>query len=353
MRRATAWIALSAAVATVAFAAPTPVSSVAWDLATVDRVSKGSAERGAALHASCDACHGAEGISTTPEVPDLAGQDSRYLYKQIVDYRTGARASPLMKTYVATLSDLDAANLAAYYGSRKRPVGDVKPAPDAATMGLIRIGDGGRMIVACVYCHGDGGSGNPGMYGMPTLAGQKGVYLQQTLRAFQTGERRNDVYAPMRDSVKRLSQDEIAALASYYSGTKVAPLAPPVAVASAVVPTAPARPPTSPDGWYLELQARAGEGAYAAQCASCHGPALDGGMGPALAGRAFWSRWGGKPFSAIFTEVHARMPMQAPGSVASATSIDIVAFLLQRNGVPAGPKALTDATDLSRALPTR
>jgi hypothetical protein len=47
------------------------------------------------------------------------------------------------------------------------------------------------------------------------------------------------------------------------------------------------------------------------------------------------------------------MPMQAPGSVAPAASIDILAFVLQRNGVPPGPRALTDTTDLSRALPAR
>jgi cytochrome c553 len=282
----------------------------------------------------------------------LAGQDPRYLYKQIVDFRTGARASPLMKDYVAALSDQDAVDIAAFYASRKRAASEVKPVSNAATMDLIRIGDGGRMIVACVYCHGDRGAGNPGMYGVPALGGQRGAYLQATLRAFQTGERRNDVYAAMRDSVKRLSQDEIALLASYFSGTQVAPLPPPVAPAQVALAPA-ATLAVAPDGWYLESQARAGEAAYGSQCASCHGAALGGGMGPPLVGKNFWSQWGGKPFSAIYTEVHARMPMQAPGSVAPPASIAILAYLLQRNGVPPGPKALTDTTDLSRALPSR
>jgi cytochrome c553 len=339
-----------------AAAASTPVSSVAWDLATVDRISKGSAERGAKLHAACVACHGAEGIATAPGFPDLAGQDARYLYKQIVDFRTGARASALMKAYVETLSDGDAADLAMFYASRTRPASNIRPLPDASTMMLVRIGDGGRMIVACSNCHGERGSGNPGTYGMPALEGQKGDYLLQTLRAFQSGERRNDVYASMRNTVKRLSPQELAQLASYYSGTTVEPLppaAPSTLAPAAAAPATPALPEAAADGWYLESQARAGATAYAAQCASCHGAALGGGVGPSLVGSQFWRRWAGKPFSAIFSEVHVRMPMQAPGSVAPDTSVDIIAFMLRRNGVAAGPRALTDRADLSRALPAR
>lgn len=349
-------VALAVAVtgAAVTASPAAPVSSVAWDLATVDRVAKASAERGARLRDRCNQCHGVDGIAPAKEFPNLAGQDALYLYKQIIDFRTGARTNLLMKDFVAKFSDQDAADVAAFYASRPRPAVDVVPVADAMAMQLVRIGDGGRMIVACVNCHGERGRGSNGMYGLPALGGQKGIYLQRALRKFQSGARRNDIYAAMRDTVKHLSPDEVAQLASYYSGTKVAPLPPPAKVALVPTPPAAVAPmEVSPDGWYLPAQARAGEGDYAAQCASCHGAALEGDLGPALVGKPFWRLWGGKPFSAVYTEVHARMPMQAPGTNAPAVSLDVLAFMLERNGVPAGPKALTDTTDLSRVLPAR
>jgi cytochrome c553 len=350
--------------------AQTRPSQVAWDLKTVNFIKSGQAERGKALHAACVDCHGATGVSPSPDFPDLAGQDPLYTYKQLHDYKSGVRVNPLMQGYVAGLSERDMADLAQFYARQKRGGGNATPVPDAGAMALVKLGDGGRMLVACVYCHGVGGSGNPGMYGMPALEGQNGAYLQQTLHAFASGERHNDVYRAMRDVARRLSPTEIAWLASYYSGTTVAPLAakpasassapaPAPAVASAPVAAAAPAPATAAStagsgaGWYTAVQAERGGKLYAAQCAMCHGAALGGGMGPALAGRSFWTQWGGKPFAVAWKEVHAKMPMQAPGSDAPAVSIDILAFLLSRNGVPAGSAELNDRADLARALPAR
>jgi mono/diheme cytochrome c family protein len=106
-------------------------------------------------------------------------------------------------------------------------------------------------------------------------------------------------------------------------------------------------------GWYTTAQAASGAKVYQKACASCHGAKLQGGMGPALVGKQFWLTYGGKKVSTLWSNVHTQMPMSAPGSVSAKNSIDIMAFLLQKNGVPAGSTPLNDSADLSKALPSK
>jgi mono/diheme cytochrome c family protein len=106
-------------------------------------------------------------------------------------------------------------------------------------------------------------------------------------------------------------------------------------------------------GWYTNAQAANGAKAYQKTCAGCHGAKLQGGMAPALLGRQFWLTYGGKKVSTLWSSVHTTMPMSAPDSVSAKNSINIMAFLLQQNGVPAGTSPLNDTTDLSRALPAK
>jgi len=106
-------------------------------------------------------------------------------------------------------------------------------------------------------------------------------------------------------------------------------------------------------GWYTTAQAANGAKAYQKTCAGCHGPKLQGGMAPALVGEQFWLTYGGKKLSTMWSDVHTQMPMSAPGSVSAKNSIDIMAFLLEKNGVLAGSTPLNDAADLSKALPSK
>lgn len=77
----------------------------------------------------CGACHGVDGVSTVPAQPNLGGQNIKYLYKQLSDFKSGARVNPIMSVQVAPLSDQDLANVAAYYASQKRwGVGYANPA---------------------------------------------------------------------------------------------------------------------------------------------------------------------------------------------------------------------------------
>ncbi len=79
----------------------------------------GDAKAGKSKAAACAGCHGAKGISSSPMWPNLAGQKEAYLAKQIKDFKSGVRKDATMAPMVASLTDADIANLAAYYAGLK------------------------------------------------------------------------------------------------------------------------------------------------------------------------------------------------------------------------------------------
>ena len=196
-----------------------PVSQVEWSPRTLRILAAADQRPGAALAADvCSACHGEEGMSTTDEFPRLAGQSPEAIYKQLSDYKTGARVHPQMTPVVQTLTRDQLAQLAAYFGGlQKGPAlgtADVLAEDDIAR--LILRGDPARQLPPCESCHARGVGGPPEA---PIIAGQNAAYMAAQLHAYKNGTRRNDVYRRMRDIAERLSDDEIARLAATYQGT--------------------------------------------------------------------------------------------------------------------------------------
>jgi cytochrome c553 len=76
----------------------------------------GDAAAGRQKAGSCVACHGAAGLSTLPNAPNLAGQPEIYLVEQLRAYRNGKRANEVMTVVARALSDRDIDDLAAWYG---------------------------------------------------------------------------------------------------------------------------------------------------------------------------------------------------------------------------------------------
>lgn len=178
----------------------------------------GNPEAGQAKAAVCAACHGADGNSTIPNYPKLAGQGPNYLIKQLKDIKGGARVVPEMIGIVDALSEEDMADIAAYYSSQASSVGAANP--DLVEQGeqLYRGGNLAKQIPACTACHMPAGNGlEPAGY--PRLGGQHPAYIENQLKKFRTGERSNDGDSRMmRDIAAKLSDAEIAAVASYISG---------------------------------------------------------------------------------------------------------------------------------------
>lgn len=78
---------------------------------------KGNAEAGKAKAATCIACHGANGISTNPIYPNLAGQHAAYIAAQLKAFKSGERKNAVMDPFVKALSEQDMDDLGAYYES--------------------------------------------------------------------------------------------------------------------------------------------------------------------------------------------------------------------------------------------
>jgi len=78
----------------------------------------GDAAAGKTRSAACAACHGPNGQGVPPN-PALAGKPEAQQVQALKDYKSGARANPIMKGIAASLSDQDMENLAAYYSSLK------------------------------------------------------------------------------------------------------------------------------------------------------------------------------------------------------------------------------------------
>ena len=167
--------------------------------------------RGATLALRCTMCHGARGLSEA-DSPNLAGQYRIAVYKQLQDYKTGARTSAVMSPRVTDLSDQDMRDLAAYFAYLPRlpgyhPTGDV-PAPRIVTGGAPM-----RNIPPCASCHGS----IEYKTGSAWLEGESPVYLKAQLEAFAAGARRNDISQQMRNIARNMTKDEIEAAAEYYS----------------------------------------------------------------------------------------------------------------------------------------
>ncbi len=89
-------------------------------------------------------------------------------------------------------------------------------------------------------------------------------------------------------------------------------------------------------------QATRGRAHYAAQCAACHGPKLEGGAAPPLAGAGFARVWGqpSRSVDDLFYVIRTTMPRPRVGSLTADQYLEIVAYLLEQNGMAAGPTPL-------------
>lgn len=197
-------------------------SNVAWIDETVALASNGDGLRGLLIARRCDHCHGSEGFSSSPTVPNLAAMDRLSTWKQLQDFRAGKRNSAMMQMIASVLSTKQAADLAAYYSMlpnladpQDNRIFPQRP-PDSASANaaaqLVTLGDGSRGIPPCQSCHG------PAAYvrGAPTLATQNSAYILSQLEAFASGARANDINMRMRTVASQLTDAERHAVADYY-----------------------------------------------------------------------------------------------------------------------------------------
>jgi len=167
--------------------------------------------RGGTLALRCTMCHGPRGVSDAM-TPNLAGQYAPAIYKQLRDFKSGARTNPIMNPRVDNLSDEDMRDIADFYAylPRQRPYhSGTQPTPP-----IVMHGAPMRNIPPCAVCHGTIGY----KVGTEWLEGESPVYLRAQLMAFASGERHNDISEQMRNVARGMSPTEMEQAAAYYAG---------------------------------------------------------------------------------------------------------------------------------------
>ena len=106
------------------------------------------------------------------------------------------------------------------------------------------------------------------------------------------------------------------------------------------------------DGVYSAGQAARGQQLYKAQCASCHGNAMEGTVGSPLVGDSFLSNWSARPLTNLVDKIQKTMPFNLPGSLSREQSTDLAAYILQYGKFPAGQAELSEGMLTQIVFPT-
>lgn len=142
----------------------------------------------------CAACHGANGVATSPAFPNLAGQQATYLEAQLKSFRSHRRSDPKGHEYMwgmsNSLTDEQITALGEYYASQNPAVMKQLHSPENAVgKAIYEKGIAETGMVACIACHGAHAEGN-GQF--PRLAGQHADYLIKQLQVFANTDTRPD-----------------------------------------------------------------------------------------------------------------------------------------------------------------
>ncbi len=158
----------------------------------------------------CSQCHGKDGNSTKPDIPNLASQNPVYLLEQIKRFADGRRKNYVMNALSKNLSAEDKINLAIFYANMR--VKKIKTDTQLAAKGQPLY------VSKCSVCHGERGIGKADF---ARIAGQQVQYVETTLRRFrQNANMKSERNVKRRSSVmegvtKTLSDGEIKALTAY------------------------------------------------------------------------------------------------------------------------------------------
>lgn len=186
-------------------------------VAQITEIEKDEARRKAAYEAGhdrimlCAHCHGEDGNSTRPDIPNLASQNLAYLVEQIEKFADGRRKNFVMQTLASNFTLEDKINIAVYYNSQT-----VKP----VTADPLIAAKAERVYKSvCQLCHGDSGKGEEGY---ARIAGQRPQYVINTLQRFRAAAQHKVEAADIKRSntrmeqvTQRLTDQEIEALAHY------------------------------------------------------------------------------------------------------------------------------------------
>lgn len=173
--------------------------------------------------AACASCHGAQGEGMA-SFPPLAGQGEAYLRSQLEGFADGSRSNPVMAPIAKGLKPQDRADVAAYFASlpsgiAAAPPGSPDPKDAGAWLALRgRMADG---IPACASCHGPNGGGVGTHF--PAIARLSAAYMQAQVDGWKNGSRGPGPLGLMEAIAKRLTTQDIEAVARHYAPSATQP----------------------------------------------------------------------------------------------------------------------------------
>lgn len=178
----------------------------------------GNPDKGQDKVAVCSACHGSDGNSVVGLWPSLAGQNEKYLTKQLRLVKSGDRVIASMTGLLDNLEDSDLEDIAAYYASQKNTVGQTDESKVELGRKLYYAGNLEKGVPACSACHSPRGLGNsPAAY--PLLSGQQPEYVAKALKDYRSGARVNEDPSKIMAAIAyKLDDEEIEALSSFVHG---------------------------------------------------------------------------------------------------------------------------------------
>jgi cytochrome c553 len=169
----------------------------------------GDAHKGKTISYTCLGCHGIpdyNNVYPTYHVPKLQGQHPEYIVAALKAYRSGERSHGTMHAQSISMSDQDMEDVAAYFAGQVVASGGAPPQAAGAVPAA---------IATCQACHGRDGVGIMGIY--PTLTGQHVDYLEQALKQYRTGARRNAIMQPFAGQLK---PEQIREVSEYFARQK-------------------------------------------------------------------------------------------------------------------------------------
>lgn len=180
---------------------------------------KGDVKRGKEVYEICGACHLPSGAGRPDGTfPQLAGQHSTVLIKQMADIRAGLRDNPTMYPFAATMTDAqDLADVSAYIESLCVPLDHGKY--DEADK-MLQVAKGRTLYKKeCKECHGDNGEGVKDKF-YPVIAGQHYKYLLRQMTEIRDGHRRN-ANPDMVKIISKYSDKDLVAISAYQASLKM------------------------------------------------------------------------------------------------------------------------------------
>lgn len=170
----------------------------------------------------CSSCHGTAGAAVSDAIPSIGGQHKEFLKNSMLDMKPSVvdgneqapkRYSTLMQIFLKGYSESEIDAMAEWYSSR----------PWVATsyplnQDLVAKGKASTQLETCTSCHGSNGNSvdDPGI---PRIGGQVPTYLYNAMLEYKNGKR-NTARSSEMDAVKEINDEELKALAEYFSSLK-------------------------------------------------------------------------------------------------------------------------------------